>query len=67
MDNYEKAKHAYLNDPVYRTLVESMLHAIHSLQTTPSELREAAMFASILYGQTNPKPPIFRKEGKGDE
>ena len=39
----------YLSDPAYKALVDTLEHMIHSAQFTPSELREAAILASINY------------------
>lgn len=39
----------YYNDPEYAALVKSMVSYIHQCKYTPSELREAAVLASILY------------------
>ena len=39
----------YDNDITYRNLVDTMESLIHAGQFTPSELREAAVFASIRY------------------
>lgn len=46
--NLEKAREAFTNDPSYRALVELLVHQIEMLQMTPSEIREAAMFACIV-------------------
>ena len=39
----------YLSDNTYRMMIDSMIAMIDQLQLTPSELREMAMLASILY------------------
>lgn len=39
----------YMNDPAYHDLVIAMEHFIERAQFTPSELREAAVLASINY------------------
>ncbi len=39
----------YRNDPQYRQLVETMLAFIIRADFTPSELRQAAIYASIKY------------------
>lgn len=39
----------YMNDPEYHRLVDAMESFIDRAQFTPSELREAAMLASINY------------------
>ena len=39
----------YMNDPEYNHLVRTLEHFIESAHFTPSELREAAVLASINY------------------
>lgn len=39
----------YFHDPTYRQLVDMLENFIHQAQFTPSELREASMFACIRY------------------
>lgn len=43
----------YAQDNHYKMLVDHMVKMIMDCQFTPSELREAAIFASILYEQHN--------------
>lgn len=44
----------YEHDPQYRRLVDTMLALINGAQFTPSEIREAAMYAAILYEDRKP-------------
>jgi len=48
----------YRNDPVFYRLVNCMVGYIDKCQYTPSEMREAAILASIIY--TNRHPPDIR-------
>ena len=57
MDIY-KAEEAYRNDPAFHNLIEMLRTFIIKLEFTPSELREAAMFAYYLHEQTKPIEPI---------
>lgn len=57
-----KSEDRYNNDPAYRTLVDYMVHMIHQLQFTPSELRDAAMFAAIRFEQRNTRPIYVDRE-----
>lgn len=45
----ESARQRYQNDPAYKQLVDMMEHFIHRAEFTPSEMREAAILASINY------------------
>jgi len=46
----------YLNDPSYKMLVDTLLHQIIQAHFTPSEIREAAVYAAIRYEQIRIKP-----------
>jgi hypothetical protein len=52
----------YANDPVFHKLVDTMIGAIMQCQYTPSEMRDAALFASIRYEETHVRPRIYPKE-----
>lgn len=57
------AESKYLNDAEFHTLVDSMEAFIHHARYTPSEMREAAMLASIHFEIHTTKlqyPPTFR-------
>jgi len=43
----------YLNDPNLSRLVYAMVSEIDNLNLTPTEIREAAMLASIIYEERN--------------
>lgn len=43
----------YYNDAQFHTLVDTMVQAIVRCQFTPSEMREAAVLASILYAENH--------------
>lgn len=48
----------YQNDPVFAQMVDVMRCWIEQLKTTPTEVREAAMLAQILYEERKPARPI---------
>lgn len=50
------AEEKYSNDPAYHTLVEMIYGLIREYQFTPSELREAAMFAATMYEMHHTRP-----------
>jgi hypothetical protein len=42
----------YYNDPDYKILVDFMVNQMKNCKYTPSEMREAATLASIIYYET---------------
>ena len=52
----------YYNDPAFHTLVDIMIHAIMENNYTPSEMRDAALLASIRYEETHVVPRIYPQE-----
>ncbi len=51
----------YRNDPEFHRFVTTIEHMLEALVLSPSEVREAAMYASYLFELRNPRPvPIFR-------
>lgn len=62
--NMKSAEDRFKNDPVFHRLVRTMEGAIEQLELTPSEIRAAAMFASIRVEQRNPcvRPLLFEVE-----
>lgn len=57
----------YEHDPQYHRLVDTMLALISGAQFTPSEIREAAMYAAILYEQKRPFHYRLQQPGGSDE
>ena len=52
----------YVTDPAFHSLVDTMVQHIVNAQYTPSEMREAALFASILYESSHVRKIPFPKE-----
>jgi len=52
----------YNIDIHFFTLVNLMVNQIHTCKYTPSEMREAAILASIIYAEQNPQVYSFPKE-----
>ena len=46
----------YQNDPAYKMLVDTLVSQIVECKYTPSELREAALLASIIYEEMTIRP-----------
>ena len=56
-------KERYESDPQFHALVNIMISYIQQAQFTPTEMREAAVLASIIYEQHNIRHPwIMSKE-----
>ncbi len=48
MNNLQTGRDRYRNDPQFKALVDMMVGHIRQLDVTPSEMRDAAMTASII-------------------
>ena len=46
---HQTARDRYRGDITYRRVVDMMTHMLNTAQVTPSEMREAAVLASINY------------------
>jgi hypothetical protein len=53
----------YLSDPEFHALVDMMRKQLESAQFTPTEIREAAMLAQIMYEQNHPRPIVMTRPG----
>ena len=51
----------YRNDPVFHDLVEMLVSHMEQCNTTPTEIREVAMFAQMLFEDRHPW--IMRENG----
>jgi len=47
--DFSDAEHRYLHDVEFHTLVDTFYRTIERLHYTPGELREAVMFAAMLF------------------
>jgi len=52
----------YCNDPMFHSLVDMMVAAIMDAKYTPSEMRDAALLASIKYEELHVHPRAYPKE-----
>jgi len=58
-----KIRDRYLNDQAFRRLVDTLWAIVEQAQYTPTEIRQAAMLAQILYEEHRPPQPItFTRE-----
>lgn len=51
----------YQRDPTFHALVDAMYAQIAAAQVTPTEVREAAMMAQILWEEKNVRPVLMRE------
>ena len=52
----------YHRDPMFHHLVNSLFVQIREARYTPTEIREAAMLAQIMYEETNISRKVFVNE-----
>ena len=57
----------YYHDPAYRTLVDMMEHMIHQAQYSTSEMREAAVMASLHYEMRTCRAMVRYSDGRIEE
>ena len=50
---YLSAEERYSRDPAFHTIVDMMVCAVDQLQLTPTELREAAVYACVRFEHMN--------------
>lgn len=48
-DHYYTPEHRYLHDATFRQMVDQLEYLLHTVKTTPTEIREACMLALIHY------------------
>ena len=56
--DYWDMNQAYQNDPDIKMLIEVMIGAMVKLQFTPIEMKQAAVYAAIMFENRYPKPMI---------
>jgi hypothetical protein len=56
-----KMQERYQNDPVFHSIVDLLCMELERGQYTPTEVREAAMLAQIMYEERQPRPVIFTR------
>jgi hypothetical protein len=54
----DKVRDRYTNDPAFHAFVDMTRAMIERLELSPSEVREAAMFACYMVEATRPIEPI---------
>lgn len=56
MTSFDNAQRAYIIDPTYHQLVDMLVALIEKLEMTPSEVRQAAVFACIIFQERSVHP-----------
>lgn len=62
MYTYKKAREAYINDPIFHRLVDTLKDSIVSLDLSPADLRAAVIFACILHEEEKPISLVLSRE-----
>lgn len=67
MSDFKHLARRYQEDATFHHMVSALYGFIDQLQLSPSEIREAAMFAVYLHEMENPRPimvgPVDPREG----
>ena len=63
----EDVKQKYDTDNEFRMLVDMMMALIAKAQFTPSEIRQAAMYAAIRYEMYHSRPAIYHPQNSPGE
>ena len=58
MLDYDIALAKYQSDAAFKQIVDAMVHHMTQLNYSPGEMRQAAVFAEILFQQRRPAPFI---------
>lgn len=61
--NLQDAEYRYLHDPVFAALVHNIEAMIETLKTTPSEIREVCMFATMRVEMRHPRRWLQHPDG----
>lgn len=62
MADFSSLQSRYERDPAFRNLVSMLEATLHALHYTPSELREAVMYAATRFEMLNPRSVTIRFE-----
>jgi len=57
-----KIRERYEADPTFHRLVDMIRAMIEGATITPTEMREAAMLAQIMYEDTHIRPSVFTRD-----
>lgn len=58
---------AYQNDPDTKQLIEVMIHMMEKLRFTPFEMKQAAVYAAMMFENRHIRPMIMMKEELGGQ
>lgn len=57
--DFKQGEERYFRDSTFKSLVDTLHAAMQNLHITPSELRDAAMYAQIKFEMENPQNTKF--------
>ena len=58
-NDFKDLENRYLRDAEFNILVNTLIKIIEKCQFTPSEIKDAAMFAAIKFELTHPQARFF--------
>ena len=59
----DDVEHRYLHDPIFHHLVSAIEAMIETLQCTPTETREACMYAQMRVESRHPRTFVLHADG----
>lgn len=62
MNDFKKLEERYRNDATFHAMVNALYQQIELLNLTPSEIREAAMFAAIKFEMVHARPIMMGRK-----
>ena len=57
MSNFMSSEERYYRDPFFNSFVKMMVRAMEDQNMTPTEVRESAMMAAVIFESSHPRLP----------
>lgn len=59
---HNPVRNRYHTDPFFHQLVDMFRACLEEGRCTPTEIREAAMLAQLMYEERHPRPIVFTRD-----